>query len=124
MARVDVNTLLSMVERMEVVLDRYLTGPARSSETIAQVLDICRQIHATKLNAAARYWLEAIEHRVAQIGNARADDSDPSALSRRFVSTRLLEDIHNLRRSLLAVERAARDRRAPTAYSWLTRMRL
>lgn len=123
MASVDVNVLLSMVERMDVVLDRYLAGSAISSETITHVLDICQQMHAKKLNAATRYWLKAIERRVTEIGNARAEDSDPSALSKRFVSTRLLEDIHNLRRQLLAVERAKRHRRTPTVHAWLMRIR-
>jgi len=119
-----VNALLSMVEQMEVVLDRYLAGSVKSSETIAHVLDTCRQMRAKKLDAATKFWLKAIERRVTEIGNARAEDPDPSALSKRFLSTRLLEDIHNLRRQLLAAERAKRDRRTPTVRSWLMRIGL
>lgn len=120
----DVNPLLSMVEHMEVVLDRYLAGSARSSETIAHVLETCRQMRAMKLDAAMSYRLKAIEKRVTEIGNTRADDRDHSALSKRFLNTQLLEDIHNLRRQLLAVERAKRDRRTTTAHSWLMRIGL
>lgn len=124
MASVDVDALLSMVEHMEVVLDRYLAGSARSSETIAHVLDICQQMRSKKLDAGTRHWLKEIERRVIEIGDARAEDDDPSALSKRFLNTQLLQDIHNLRRQILAMERAKRDRLTYTAPSWLTKIGL
>ncbi|HKI65451.1 MAG TPA: hypothetical protein VKA16_12605 [Burkholderiales bacterium] len=124
MASVDINAMLSMVEHMEVVLDRYLAGSARSSETIAHVLDICQQMRAKKFDAETRYWLKEIERRVTEIGNPRAEDNDPSALSKRFLNTHLLQDIHNLRRQILAMERAKRDRLTQTVPSWLTRIGL
>ena len=124
MAPEDVNALLSIVEHMEVVLDRYLAGSARSSETTAHVLETCRQMYAKKLDVATRHCLKAIESSVIEIGDIRAEDHDPSALSKRFLNTQLLEDIHNLRRQLLAVERAKREQRTPTVHSWLMRIGL
>ena len=124
MASVDVNALLSMVEHMDVVLDRHFAGSARSSETIADVLDICEQMRAKKRDAATRDSLEVIERRVREIGNVRAEDNGLSALFKRFMSTQLLVDIHNLRRQLLAIERAECDRRTSFVHSWLTRFHL
>ena len=118
MTSVEMNALLSMVEHIDVALDRYLAGSAKSCETIAHVLDICQKMRAKRLDATTANWLGAVERRVVEIGNARAEDADPSALSKRFVNTQLLYDLHNLRRQLLVIARA------PTVRSWLTRIYL
>ena len=98
----DEDTLLGIVKDLNDILDRYLVGSSKASETAPRLIQTCQQLRSREINKAARYWLGAIERHAAEIGKApkRSWDDGNLYTSGAFLGMQLLKDIYYLRMQL------------------------
>jgi len=104
----DKDTLLGMVKDLNDILDRYLVGSSKASETAPRLIKTCQQLRAKQINSAARYWLGAIERHAGEIGKSRKRSWDDGNLyaSGTFLGIQLLKDIYYLRLQLKQARRS------------------
>lgn len=101
--------LLGMVAELDRALDRNLFQSPCSAQVTLEILSTCKRMRLAKPSGAVKYWLKAIERHARAIAkSAQSKGAEVEAVgSRRYLGSRLLEDIFNLRLQLMKESRSA-----------------